>query len=455
MTEYHDSVRITFTAPNQKKTGSRKTNNKIKKLKEAWKGYSPNHPVLLIPGLASSGLRCMESPDPKYKGKRVWVSVRNIGLSKVLPLPKSMKGPLEKPSKRSPNDSPQVDVFDPDSNSDEAPIGEESGTISPPSSTNSLLTVDSTGALLCEMEPPLALKRKWCKHISTLPDGCTDPPGIQVRAIEGLESVAYLDPGPLTNDLTYVFGPLIETLQAIGYTDDNLRAVPYDWRLPPHYLEERDGYFTKLELIIEDMYIINGNKPVMLISHSMGSRVVQYFCELILNTKGKTLGQKWIDTYVHTHIACGASWLGAPKAVRATITGDQFGLDAFLWPEEGITLCRLLGSVPWLLPIGNQFYNMPEFGFVKDPEKGWQSSTYRTIADRCDERLYKRFDEHYQKNNCFLAAVKDGQKHMPDWFLETQSSRDEKLKSEKLKNDSQNSRQGESGESSFDNKKKK
>lgn len=43
---------------------------------------------------------------------------------------------------------------------------------------------------------------------------------------------------------TYVFGPLIRELADVGYTEKNLRAMPYDWRLPPHKLQERDQYFT-------------------------------------------------------------------------------------------------------------------------------------------------------------------------------------------------------------------
>jgi hypothetical protein len=35
-----------------------------------------------------------------------------------------------------------------------------------------------------------------------------------------------------------VFGPVIENLQALGYTDENLVAMPYDWRIPPFMLQQ-------------------------------------------------------------------------------------------------------------------------------------------------------------------------------------------------------------------------
>ena len=39
-------------------------------------------------------------------------------------------------------------------------------------------------------------------------------------------------------------GPLIDALHKRGYNADNLLAAPYDWRLPPSKLEERDHYFS-------------------------------------------------------------------------------------------------------------------------------------------------------------------------------------------------------------------
>ena len=56
-------------------------------------------------------------------------------------------------------------------------------------------------------------------------NGIDDPPGIKLRPVKGLKGCAYLDPSPLTKPMSYVFGPFFETLQEIGYNDDNLRAA--------------------------------------------------------------------------------------------------------------------------------------------------------------------------------------------------------------------------------------
>jgi hypothetical protein len=76
-------------------------------------------------------------------------------------------------------------------------------------------------------------------------DGYRDPTGIVVRPNQGLDAVAYLETEmTMIKGSTYVFGALIKDLKAVGYTDTNLRAMAYDWRLPPHMLEVRDQYFT-------------------------------------------------------------------------------------------------------------------------------------------------------------------------------------------------------------------
>jgi hypothetical protein len=103
--------------------------------------------------------------------------------------------------------------------------------------------------------------------------------------------------------------------------------------------------------------------PVVLMGHSMGNRVIQYFLNWVLHTD-PTNGRKWIsnngtqhtscmvddhtgvvtlnaergtDDTVHTFIAVGAPWLGASKTIRALATGEKFGLDAFLSDSEAIT----------------------------------------------------------------------------------------------------------------------
>ena len=64
-------------------------------------------------------------------------------------------------------------------------------------------------------------------------------PGIKLRAVTGLEAVDWFVPG------YFVWGKVIESLGEVGYDSNMLHAAPYDWRLSPTALQERDGYFTR------------------------------------------------------------------------------------------------------------------------------------------------------------------------------------------------------------------
>lgn len=44
---------------------------------------------------------------------------------------------------------------------------------------------------------------------------------------------------------------VIENLAVVNYDTNNLILAPYDWRLTPYNLEERDGYFSRLKSTIE------------------------------------------------------------------------------------------------------------------------------------------------------------------------------------------------------------
>ena len=46
----------------------------------------------------------------------------------------------------------------------------------------------------------------------------------------------------------------------VGYDTHNLDAAPYDWRLPPEKLYERDNYFLRLKHLIEMMKERNNEK---------------------------------------------------------------------------------------------------------------------------------------------------------------------------------------------------
>ena len=53
----------------------------------------------------------------------------------------------------------------------------------------------------------------------------------------------------------------------LGYDANMLHAAPYDWRLSPTALEQRDGYFTRLKSGIETMVKLHGIRVALLAGH--------------------------------------------------------------------------------------------------------------------------------------------------------------------------------------------
>ena len=264
------------------------------------------HPVLIIPGFMSSGLEIKESDTRSWVGKRVWINLNSLGFQSMyrgsaLNVNESLRG--------------------------EASFSEEQHR---------------------KYEMQVTCKSKWLHHMSLSSDMLSERPNIKVRPISGLNGVDYLTPGALTNHLSYVFGPVIRALQEAGYTDANLDAAPYDWRLPPSELEKRDQYFSNVMHQVEDMYRRNQNTAVVLLCHSLGCKTGHYFLNFAKDhPKG---GVGWLKKYIHVYLPVGAPHLGAPKAIRGLVDGDKMGLDAFLSDEEGLILGRSLGSGPWLAP---------------------------------------------------------------------------------------------------------
>jgi hypothetical protein len=63
-----------------------------------------------------------------------------------------------------------------------------------------------------------------------------------------------------------------------GYDVNNMIGAPYDWRLSPKELQERDSFFTNLKFKLETT-VKKHNRPAIIIAHSMGNNIFIYFCE--------------------------------------------------------------------------------------------------------------------------------------------------------------------------------
>ena len=108
--------------------------------------------------------------------------------------------------------------------------------------------------------------------------------GCKLRPDEGLDAISSLSPGGIGSELLVggtntVYAWLIQWLaDNLGYDVTNIIGLPYDWRLSPQKMEQRDGFLTLTRRRIEAAVKSNG-KPGIMVAHSMGNVVFRYFLE--------------------------------------------------------------------------------------------------------------------------------------------------------------------------------
>lgn len=201
-------------------------------------------------------------------------------------------------------------------------------------------------------------KQCWLKHLSLDPQTGLDPPGFKMRAAQGLEAADFFIAG------YWIWNKILENLAAIGYDLNNMNVAAYDWRLAYKDLENRDGYFSKLKITIEDSLERTGQKTV-LTSHSMGSQVVFYFLKWVEAEGFGNGGRDWVNKHIEAFIDVSGSSLGTPKAIVALLSGEMkdtvqlnamavYGLEKFFSRKERAALMRNFPGVASMLPKGGE-----------------------------------------------------------------------------------------------------
>ncbi|KAF5482456.1 hypothetical protein F2P56_003026 [Juglans regia] len=188
----------------------------------------------------------------------------------------------------------------------------------------------------------------WLKCMWLDPYNQTDHPECKSRPDCGLSAITELDPGYITGPLSSVWKEWIKWCIEFGIEANAIIAVPYDWRLSPSMLEERDLYFHKLKLTFETALKLRGG-PSIVLAHSLGNNVFRYFLEwLKLEIPPKHYVQ-WLDEHIHAYFAVGAPLLGSIQTVKSTLSGDTFGLPV----SEGTArlLFNSFSSSLWMLPF--------------------------------------------------------------------------------------------------------
>ncbi|CAL4967604.1 unnamed protein product [Urochloa decumbens] len=188
----------------------------------------------------------------------------------------------------------------------------------------------------------------WLKCMLLEPYNQTDHPECKSRPDSGLSAITELDPGYITGPLSSVWKEWVKWCVEFGIEANAIIAVPYDWRLPPSMLEERDLYFHKLKLTFEIALKLRGG-PSLVFAHSMGNNVFRYFLEWLKLEIAPKHYIQWLDEHIHAYFAVGAPLLGSTEAVRAALSGTTFGLPV----SEGTArlMFNAFGSSLWLMPF--------------------------------------------------------------------------------------------------------
>ncbi|SPO20898.1 probable LRO1 - a lecithin cholesterol acyltransferase-like gene, mediates diacylglycerol esterification [Ustilago trichophora] len=297
------------------------------------KGYSADHPVILIPGVVSTGLESWTTDErsASYFRKRLW------GTTTMM----------------------RTIVFE---------------------------------------------KDMWVRHLSLDPETGLDPPGIRVRAAEGLDAASFFAAG------YWIWSKVIENLAVLGYDTNNLFLASYDWRLSYYNLEVRDRYFTRLKLKIEQNKALFGKKTVI-VAHSMGSSVFYYFMKWV-EAEGDFYGNggpQWVEDHIEAFTSIAGTFLGVPKAMAVMLSGEMrdtvevppaaaYLLEKFFSRRERAKLFRTwAGGASMLIKGGEDIWGNSTW--APDDEEGAEDTHGHIYSFRQRGTDQHDLDEHTVKVN--------------------------------------------------------
>uniref|UniRef100_A0A914GV13 Uncharacterized protein n=1 Tax=Globodera rostochiensis TaxID=31243 RepID=A0A914GV13_GLORO len=143
----------------------------------------------------------------------------------------------------------------------------------------------------------------------------TDLAGVNVR-VPGFghtRTVEWLDASKRSP--SRYFAPIVSSLIAWGYRRGvDVVGAPYDWRRTP---EELIRYFAKLRSLIEQIFHANGNRKVIVLAHSMGNPLANFFYN-------KFVDKAWKDTFLLAHISLAGAWGGSAQVVKLFASEANF-----------------------------------------------------------------------------------------------------------------------------------
>lgn len=215
------------------------------------------------------------------------------------------------------------------------------------------------GTVWLDLKRLLAQASCWLRCIKLIPES-QDDPVCMTRPDHGIDAITQVDE---TVPVGFLWKAMIHMLASGGYEPEkSLFAHPYDWRLAPGKMEDRDEAFSKLrrniEAVVSRYKRDNPHTPlrgVCLIGFSLGNLFIQYFFKYMEVELGKRGLERWADEHVHVIFMAGSPFLGAPAIVESIMVGETMGLP--LSVEQSRDLMLTFGSMPFMMPTNTKVPN--------------------------------------------------------------------------------------------------
>ena len=196
----------------------------------------------------------------------------------------------------------------------------------------------------------------------------------------------------IDNEEAVQYAYLIEDLEKEGYVPGKtLFGMPYDWRM------NISDHHKLLKQTISTALKESGASKVNIVAHSMGGLLV----------KDYLLANKSASKQVNSVITIGTPFLGAAKASKALIMGDNFGIP-ILQDETGYTIAKHAPAVYQLAPsseynnVMTKKYGRSVYAYV-DQSGGFHNQTldelnemypYQPLVEVA-ENTHKALDKKY------------------------------------------------------------
>jgi len=185
-------------------------------------------------------------------------------------------------------------------------------------------------------------------------------------------SMEYLDPSWsawVLGDAGNYLHDMVEFLVSKGYTRGlDLRGAPFDFRFAP---QSQDQYFRKLKQLIEDLYHDNNDRPVTIITHSMGGLFGLHFLQ--------QQPRAWLDKFIHSFIPVSTPWAGAALQMLTYASGynmDISLIDPLVIREEQ----RSYETGVYILPLPTTWPDSKQV-LVTTPARNYTVQDYALFFD--------------------------------------------------------------------------